>query len=92
MALRIALQRRVFVKKALMSMTYDGMWKIRFDDKGEAIFNFDVVRLKKGGALEVQHIGTGIHFVQEDSGPAIGIAIARWREQQGLVKEPSRQT
>ena len=44
------------VKKALMSMTYDGLWKIRFDDKGEAIFNFDVVRLKKGGALEVQHI------------------------------------
>ena len=44
------------VKKALMSMTYDGMWKIRFDDKGEAIFNFDVVRLKKGGALEVTHI------------------------------------
>ena len=46
----------VAVKKALMSMTYDGMWKIRFDDKGEAIFNFDVVRLKKGGALEVTHI------------------------------------
>jgi branched-chain amino acid transport system substrate-binding protein len=44
------------VKKALMSMIYDGMWKIRFDEKGEAIFNFDVVRLKKGGALEVQHI------------------------------------
>src|SRR5216117_1990635 len=44
------------VKKALMSMTYDGLWKIRFDDKGEAIFNFDVVRLKKGGALEVTHI------------------------------------
>jgi len=44
------------VKKALMSMTYDGMWKIRFDEKGEAVFNFDVVRLKKGGALEVQHI------------------------------------
>jgi branched-chain amino acid transport system substrate-binding protein len=44
------------VKKALMAMTYDGMWKIRFDEKGEAVFNFDVVRLKKGGALEVQHI------------------------------------
>jgi branched-chain amino acid transport system substrate-binding protein len=44
------------VKKALMAMTYEGLWKIRFDEKGEAIFNFDVVRLKKGGALEVQHI------------------------------------
>ena len=43
-------------------------------------------------ALQVEHIGTGIHFVQEDNGPAIGIAIARWREQQGLVKELSRQT
>ena len=25
-------------------MTYDGLWKIRFDEKGEEIFNFDVVR------------------------------------------------
>jgi len=41
-------------------------------------------------ALEVEHIGPGIHFVQEDNGPAIGIAIAGWRERQGLVKEPSR--
>jgi haloalkane dehalogenase len=42
-------------------------------------------------ALEVEHIAPGIHFVQEDNGPAIGIAIARWREQQGLAKDPSRQ-
>ena len=41
------------VKKQLMSMTYDGLWKIRFDEKGEAVFNFDVVRLRKGGAIEV---------------------------------------
>ena len=38
-------------------------------------------------ALEVEHIGPGLHFVQEDNGPAIGIAIAGWRERQGLVKE-----
>jgi hypothetical protein len=38
-------------------------------------------------ALEVEHIGPGLHFVQEDHGPAIGIAIAGWRERQGLVKE-----
>jgi hypothetical protein len=44
------------VKKALLGMTYEGLWTIRFDDKGEEIFNFDVVRLKKGGALEVTHI------------------------------------
>jgi len=43
-------------------------------------------------ALEVEHIGTGIHFVQEDNGPAIGIAVARRREQQGLVMKPSRKT
>ena len=37
--------------------------------------------------LEVEHVGPGIHFVQEDSGPAIG----RWMERQGLVKQPSTQ-
>jgi haloalkane dehalogenase len=41
--------------------------------------------------LEVEHVGPGIHFVQEDNGPAIGTAIGRWREQHGLVKQPSRQ-
>jgi branched-chain amino acid transport system substrate-binding protein len=44
------------VKRALMSMTYEGLWRLRFDEKGEEIFNFDVVRLKKGGAIEVTHI------------------------------------
>ena len=44
------------VKKALMSMTYEGLWRLRFDEKGEEIFNFDVVRLTKGGAIEVTHI------------------------------------
>jgi len=39
-----------------MSMTYDGMSEIRFDDKGEAIFISTSCRLKKGGALEVTHI------------------------------------
>jgi haloalkane dehalogenase len=29
-------------------------------------------------ALEVKHIGSGIHFVQEDQGTAIGATIARW--------------
>lgn len=46
----------VAVKRALMSMTYDGLWRLRFDDKGEEIFNFDVVRLKRGGAIEVTHV------------------------------------
>lgn len=29
-------------------------------------------------ALDVQHVGPGNHFVQEDQGPAIGAAIATW--------------
>jgi haloalkane dehalogenase len=41
--------------------------------------------------LEVEHVGPGIHFVQEDSGPAIGTAIGRWRDQHGLIKQPSTQ-
>lgn len=42
-------------------------------------------------ALQVEHVGTGLHFVQEDNGAAIGIAIAKWREQKGLVQEAPRQ-
>lgn len=41
-------------------------------------------------ALEVEHIGPGIHFVQEDNGPAIGAAIATWRQRQGLVRQERR--
>jgi hypothetical protein len=40
--------------------------------------------------LEVEHIGSGIHFVQEDNGPAIGVAIASWRDREGLAKNPRR--
>jgi haloalkane dehalogenase len=29
-------------------------------------------------ALQTRHIGPGLHFVQEDHGPAIGAAIADW--------------
>lgn len=32
-------------------------------------------------ALDIQHIGPGNHFVQEDQGPAIGAAIASWLDQ-----------
>jgi len=44
------------VKTALMSLTYDGVWKQRFDKTGEAVFGFDIAHLKKGGALTVSHI------------------------------------
>jgi haloalkane dehalogenase len=35
-------------------------------------------------SLEVEHIGPGIHFVQEDQGPAIGRAIASWMRRHAL--------
>ncbi len=44
------------VKQALMSITYNGIWNIRFDKTGEAVFDFDVVDIKKGGKIEVTHI------------------------------------
>jgi branched-chain amino acid transport system substrate-binding protein len=43
------------VKAALMSFTYPGLWSIRFDQTGEEVFNFDVVDVKKGGAVDVTH-------------------------------------
>ena len=43
------------VKQALMSMTYHGVWNMRYDRTGEEIFNFDVVDIKKGGKIEVTH-------------------------------------
>jgi branched-chain amino acid transport system substrate-binding protein len=44
------------VKQALESITYPGIWNIRFDKTGEEVFNFDVVDIKKGGKIEVTHI------------------------------------
>jgi branched-chain amino acid transport system substrate-binding protein len=44
------------VKKELMSFTYPGVWNIRYDSTGEAVFGFDVVHMKKGGAITSTHI------------------------------------
>jgi branched-chain amino acid transport system substrate-binding protein len=44
------------VKQALMSITYSGIWNIRYDKTGEEVINFDVVDIKKGGKIEVTHI------------------------------------
>jgi hypothetical protein len=41
-------------------------------------------------SLEVRHIGPGIHFVQEDHGPAIGAAIAAWRHKTRTKRESHR--
>ncbi len=44
------------VKKELMSFTYHGVWNIRYDSTGEAVFGFDVVHMKKGGKITSTHI------------------------------------
>ncbi len=44
------------VKAALMSITYDGLWKIRYDTTGEAVFDFDVLHMKKGGAITATRV------------------------------------
>ena len=44
------------VKKELMSFTYPGIWNIRYDSTGEAVFGFDVVHMKKGGLITTTHI------------------------------------
>ncbi len=44
------------VKKELMSMTYNGLWNIRYDATGEAVFDFDAVHMRKGGAITVTRI------------------------------------
>jgi branched-chain amino acid transport system substrate-binding protein len=44
------------IRTTLLSMTYEGMWKISFDDHNEQVFDFDIVHLKKGGVKEVTHV------------------------------------
>jgi branched-chain amino acid transport system substrate-binding protein len=44
------------IRNELLSMTYEGLWKIRFDAKGEEIFNFDIVHMKRGGQLSVTSV------------------------------------
>jgi branched-chain amino acid transport system substrate-binding protein len=44
------------VKKELMAFTYPGIWNIRYDNTGEAVFGFDVIHMKKGGVITTTHI------------------------------------
>jgi branched-chain amino acid transport system substrate-binding protein len=44
------------IRKELLAMTYDGLWKISYDEHGEEIINFDVVHMTKGGKIEVNSI------------------------------------
>jgi branched-chain amino acid transport system substrate-binding protein len=43
------------IKQALLSFTYDGMWKIRYDTTGEEVIDFDIVDVAKGGKITVTH-------------------------------------
>jgi branched-chain amino acid transport system substrate-binding protein len=44
------------IRQALLSMTHNGMWRIRFDQRGEQVFDFDIVHLKSGGSIEVTRV------------------------------------
>ena len=42
------------VKQALMDMRYSGIWNIKFDVTGEQVFSFNIVRMTRGGKIDVQ--------------------------------------
>jgi branched-chain amino acid transport system substrate-binding protein len=44
------------VKQALLSIRYSGLWNIRYDETGEAVFDFDVLHMKKGGAITATRV------------------------------------
>lgn len=44
------------IRQALLSMTYHGMWNLKFDEHAEEVFDFDIVHLQKGGKIEVTRV------------------------------------
>jgi branched-chain amino acid transport system substrate-binding protein len=44
------------IRKALMATPHEGLWKIKYDETGEAIFKFDLVQVKRGGVVSVTSI------------------------------------
>ena len=44
------------VKQALLSENYHGLWNIRYDASGEAVFDFDVLHMRKGGAITATRV------------------------------------
>jgi len=44
------------VKQALLSENYHGLWNIRYDATGEAVFDFDVLHMRKGGAITATRV------------------------------------
>lgn len=43
------------IREALLNMTYEGLWRITYDQTGEAVFNFDIIHVRNGGAIETVH-------------------------------------
>jgi len=66
-----------------------GTWLAESDDVPKLLLTFEPGSImtppvidwcrENVAALEVEHVGPGNHFVQEDQGPAIGTALAAWR-------------
>jgi len=44
------------VRAALLSSTHSGMWTIKYDPRGEQIFDFDIAHLKKGGVIQITRV------------------------------------
>jgi len=44
------------VKQALLSENYHGLCNLRYDASGEAVFDFDVLHMRKGGAITATRV------------------------------------
>jgi branched-chain amino acid transport system substrate-binding protein len=44
------------IKAVLMKERYSGLWNIRYDETGEAVFDFDVLHMRKGGAISATRV------------------------------------
>ena len=41
------------IRKQLIGMHYDGLWRMTFDPKGEEVFDYDIVEVTHGGRIHV---------------------------------------
>lgn len=47
------------VKKALLSITYNGLWTQKFDSMGGGIHSYEIAELRRGGALKLNLVKPG---------------------------------
>jgi branched-chain amino acid transport system substrate-binding protein len=43
------------IRAALLSFTHNGVWTIKYDPRGEQVFDFDIAHLKKGGVIQINY-------------------------------------